>query len=838
MTAYTLGRIAEILKPLPATVIAAPEHRISLLLTDSRSLFFPDSTLFFAISSSRADGHRYISDLYESGVRAFVVSRFPDDDSAMPDASFIVVDNPVKALQTLGAYNRSLFPGLPVMAITGSQGKTTVKEMLFSLLRSDHAISRSPRSFNSQIGVPLSLWEIDPAADMAIIEAGVSRAGEMSCLAGMIRPTTGVFTGIGDEHSEGFASPDDKEREKMSLFVSCTSLIVDIDRYSRFIPGSISEVVGWSRTNPSAALYIVSEVVNPVLGSTTVTYSWHGGDANAVTIPVTGAHDVDDAICCLALMLHLGYGHQEIARRMAALATVDTRLDVMEGIGDSLLVLDRFTPDLSSLPTALDFFARRRTVGRHTTVILSDMASDVACGSTAKERYAAAARLFAIKAIDSIVGIGPEISSNKDTFAAWGDGARFFPSVDAFVGTVSPEEFHNSLVLVKGTVSDGFDHVADHLEARQHETVLEVNLDAVADNFNWFRSHLSPETGIVCMVKASGYGAGDIEIAKTLQTRGAAYVAVAVVDEGVKLREAGITMPVMVMNPKVANYRTMFANRLEPEIYSFDLLRDILAAARRLGIYDYPVHVKIDTGMHRLGFRTDDLEELSQILHSPENVGLLRPATVFSHLAVADCPAEDDYTRMQFAYFDKACELLFSLFPEYDIKRHILNSTGIVRFPDHQFDYVRLGIGLYGVETMDDGSQDGLRPVSSLFTSVIAVHEWPAGTTVGYGRYGRLDRPSRIATIPVGYADGIDRHLGRGAMKVWIRGHRCPTVGNICMDACMVDVTDVPECVPGDRVEIFGPHVPAAELADTLGTIPYEILTSVSERVKRVYFRE
>lgn len=837
MTTYSLGRIAEMLKPLPSSVITDSKLPISHLLTDSRSLLFPESTLFFAISSSRADGHRFIPSLYGSGVRAFVVSVMPVETNDMPDASFIIVDNPLEALQRLASAHRSRFTEMPVIAVTGSQGKTTVKEMLYSLLSQDHAICRSPRSFNSRIGVPLSLWELDSSDDMSVIEAGVSKSGEMSALADMIRPTIGIFTGIGDEHSEGFDSREEKERQKMSLFRGCHSLVVNTDLYSRFIPSGIDETVGFSRSDSGARLRIVSQIVNPVLSSTTVSYSWRQGDVESVTLPMVDNDDVEDAICCLALMLHLGYAHSEIARRMAALTTVDTRLNVMEGIGDSLLVLDFFTPDLSSLPTALDFISRRRTGSRPTTVILSDLASDARDKPTGV-LYEEAARLFSLKGIDNIVGIGSEIMRHSAAFAGWGNDARFFPSVDAFVSSVDPGVFHNRLVLVKGTAADGFDHVADHLEARQHETVLEVNLDAVADNFNWFRSHLRPETGIICMVKASGYGAGDIEIAKTLQTRGAAYVAVAVVDEGVKLREAGITMPVMVMNPKVANYRSMFANRLEPEIYSFDLLHDILSAARRLDIRDYPVHIKIDTGMHRLGFRIEDLEELGRLLHAPENAGLLCPASVFSHLAVADCPAEDDYTLSQFEYFDKATGRLFELLPEYDIKRHILNSTGIVRFPDRQFDYVRLGIGLYGVETMDDGSQDGLRPVSALYTSVIAVHEWPDGTTVGYGRYGRLDRPSRIATIPVGYADGIDRHLGRGAMSVWIRGHRCPTVGNICMDACMVDVTEVPECVPGDRVEIFGPHVPASELASILGTIPYEILTSVSDRVKRVYYRE
>lgn len=831
----TIGTIARMLTHFTVKAeIADGNHEVKHLLTDSRSLLFPESTLFLAIATARADGHDYIRRLYDAGVRAFVVERLPGDKASMPDASFIVVNSTLAALQHLGAERRHETQSADVVAVTGSQGKTTVKEMLCQLLRKDFRICRSPRSYNSQIGVPLSLWGIAPDDDLVIIEAGVSQKGEMRNLAAMIRPDTGIFTGITDEHSDGFASPEEKLREKMSLFEGCGALVVDTDAFGRFVPATAGEVIGWSRKDTAAPLYVVQQVVNPVLDSTTVTYSWRGGEAEAVTLPFTGQGEVEDAICCLAFMLHTGYDHATVALRMASLAPVDTRLDVMEGTGGSMLIVDRFTPDVSSLPSALDFMSRRMTPGRRATVILSDLVAD----RRTTDIYAAAAEMLARMDVDEVIGIGSDISANADRFARWADNAAFYPSAEAFAAGCDPTRFADRLILVKGPVSAGFDLVADRLEARRHETVLEVNLDAVADNFNWFRSRLRPSTGIICMVKASGYGAGDIEIAKTLQTRGAAYVAVAVVDEGVALREAGITMPIMVMNPRVANFRTMFEHRLEPEVYSFGLLSDLLDAARRLGVRDFPIHLKIDTGMHRLGFLLEELDGIAAMLHAPGNMGLLRPATVFSHLAVADCPPEDDYTREQFGYFDRATLRLAELLPEFDIKRHILNSTGIVRFPEHQFDFVRLGIGLYGISTMDDGSQEGLRPVSALYSSVIAVREWPAGTTVGYGRYGRLDRPSRIATIPVGYADGIDRHLGRGAMKVWIRGRRCPTVGNICMDACMVDVTEVPECRPGDRVEIFGKHIPAAELAETLGTIPYEILTSVSDRVKRIYYRE
>ena len=844
MNTLTIGEIASLLESdTISAIITNPSLPISHLLTDSRSLTYPESTLFFALSTDSGDGHRYIDDLYRRGGRAFVTSR--DPDGSYPEASFIIVSDTLKALQRLGAASRSAHSDMPVIAITGSRGKTTVKEMLFQLLGTDMAIARSPRSFNSRIGVPLSLWEIGQSDDMAVIEAGISVKGEMDALAEMIRPTIGIMTCISDEHCSGFMSPEHKAAEKLKLFTSAEILISPADdaAISSALKGDFSKnfrgtLHTWSRKNNGEAwLKVTDETLNPVLRSTTLTYSAPDRDEATVTIPFTERCDIDNAITCLALMVELGYESHEIAERMASLSTVGTRLDVMEGIGDSLLILDSFTSDLQSLPTALDFMSRRKISGRQTSVILSDLVRDARPVSLSAF-YAEVADLLRRKEIDRVIGIGSEITASKAAFASWGDNASFYPTTDAFIAATKPSDFHSQLILVKGASSYGFEHVADHLEARQHETVLEVNLDAVIDNYNWFRSKLKPSTGIICMVKASGYGAGSFEIAKTLQTSGAAYVAVAVCDEGVALRNAGITMPIMVMNPKIANYRTMFAHRLEPEVYSFELLTDILDAARRCGEHNFPIHIKIDTGMHRLGFGLEDIERIAAMLHAPENIGLLRPSSVFSHLAVADCPAEDSYTYGQFDYFEKASGRLRELFPEFPIRRHILNSTGIVRFPEHQYDMVRLGIGLYGVETIDDGSQDGLRPVSALYTSVIAVHEWPEGTTIGYGRYGKCTRPSRIATIPVGYADGVDRHFGRGAMSVWIRGYRCPTIGNICMDACMIDVTDLPDCRPGDRVEIFGPHIPAAELAGILGTIPYEILTSVSERVKRIYYRE
>ncbi len=517
-----------------------------------------------------------------------------------------------------------------------------------------------------------------------------------------------------------------------------------------------------------------------------------------------------------------------IAERMAKLKPVTTRLEVIEGVNNCLVIYDNYTSDLHSLAPALDFMNRRPRGNRTTTLILSDVMHEALPPS---KRYKAVADLARRRGIDRVIGIGEEISANSRYFNSQ---AIFFPDTAAMLDAMGPDDFHDEMILIKGAPGFSFERVSDMLEARQHETVMEVNLDAMVHNFNLFRAMLKPTTGIVCMVKASGYGAGSYELARSLQSQGAAYLAVAVLDEGVELRRAGITMPIMVLNPRVVNYRTLFAYNLEPEIYSFDILHEIISAAENCGLTDYPVHIKLDTGMHRLGFLEKDIPEITDILRRQKAV---RPVSVFSHLAAADDPMMDDYTLSQFEYFDRCTDLLQRGFNHY-IMRHILNSTGISRFPEHQYDLVRLGICLYGIATMHDGSQDELRPVSSLYTTVISIKEWPAGTTVGYNRRGLLHRDSVVATIPVGYADGLNRHLGNGHHSVMINGTLCPIVGSICMDACMVDVTDCSECHVGDRVEIFGPEIPVDTIAETLDTIPYEILTSVSSRVKRVYYRE
>ncbi len=825
MMEYSISEISQILGS--ETTLKRPDLKINRLLTDSRSLTYPDDTLFFALTTSSGDGHRYLRQLYDAGVRNFVVTHIPEEMECVDDANFLLVDSPLDALHRIATVNRERFSA-PVIAITGSRGKTIVKEWLNQLLQDDIVITRSPRSYNSQIGVPLSVWEIDADTQLGIFEAGISQPGEMAKLKAILRPEIGIFTNIGAPHSSGFGSIEEKCREKASLLDGCRCVIYNGD--DSLISSAVAEApvtIAWSRTNPQALLYI-KDVVKSEIGCA-ITYIYNGGEPAIFTIPVNGDHDIENAIHCLAVMLYLDIPAAIIRERMAALSPIGTRLEVIEGVNGCLLIHDNYTSDFNSLLPALDFMRRRSTSDHSSTVIISDLMHGSA---DAEETYSQMADLLVRAGVRRMVGIGPELKRHAGCFKL---STEFYDTTEDFLRNVSPRDFSKELILIKGAPAFGFERICEMLEARQHETVLEINLSAIVDNFNAIRSRIRPTTGIACMIKASGYGAGSHELARTLQAQGATYLAVAVHDEGAELRRAGITMPILVLNPTVENFHAIFSDNLEPEIYSIDFLRTLIREAERYDVYGFPVHIKIDSGMHRLGFLKEDLPELIEVLKSTDRVV---PRSIFSHLCAADDPMEDAYTQLQFDYFDACCREFLAAFPERKILRHILNSTGITRFPEHQLDMVRLGIGLYGIKTMNDGSQDDLRPVSSLHTVVLSLKKWPAGTTIGYNRRGLLTRDSVIATIPVGYADGINRHLGYGNARMIVKGVECPTVGTICMDACMIDVTDVPDVRVGDRVEVFGENMPVDTLAETLGTIPYEVLTSISQRVKRVYYRE
>lgn len=810
--------------------VAAPAGNplISTLLTDSRSLIDTEGTLFFAIPTSGNDGHKYIPELYRQGVRNFVVNKVPEILKNATDINWLVTDNTVLALQKTAARNRD-FKG-ELIGITGSRGKTTLKEWIFQLMEPLSDISRSPRSYNSQIGVPLSMWEISPDASLAIIEAGISRAGEMKSLADCIMPDTVIITNVGDAHSEGFDSYTSKVNEKLIL-ASAPSVgkVIYCADYPEIAKGvdalrTGKELIGWSRKNRDADLYI-----NPIpeaQGEMRIEYKFKG-ETHSLIAPLSTDTDIENAANALAYMLSKGIDPDIIVRRFANLHRIGTRLNVTDGVGGCSVILDSYTSDFSSLLPALDFMRRRKIPSQTTTLILSDLHHESA---SQPELYADVAALVKRADIERFIGVGKVLTSYSDLFPA---GSLFFESTAELLLKLSPSDFNDEIILLKGSPEYNFSDIAEMLECRKHETVLEVNLDSIVSNYNYFRSHLPATTGVICMVKASGYGAGSYEIAKTLQDCGAAYLAVAVIDEGIELRNKGITMPVMVMNPKIVNYKSMFAYRLEPEIYSFDMLRDVIAEAEKNNITDYPIHIKLDTGMHRMGFIEEELPAVMDILAATNAV---RAKSTFSHLATADCPDMDDYTELQLERFARYTDYMLSR-SSYPILRHILNSPGILRYPQYHYDMARLGIGLYGANTLPPEMEKPLAVVSTLRTVIIAIREYQPGETIGYGRWGKIERPSKIATIPIGYADGMNRHFGRGNISVMVNGKEAPTIGNICMDMCMIDVTGI-ECAVGDSVEIFGQKMPLQRLADTLDTIPYEILTSVSPRVKRVYYRE
>ena len=803
----TLKDIAALLN----SELKGPDRDIELLLTDSRSLTDSAKSLFFALRTETNDGHRYIKELYEHGVRAFVVNEVPVCSPDMPDASWITVRDTLKALQTIGSLGKR--NAVSVVAITGSRGKTTLKEWLFQLLSPTLDVSRSPRSYNSQIGVPLSMWGIRPGSDVALIEAGISRVGEMAALADCIKPDTVVITNVGDAHAQGFSSREEKIQEKVSLAaydsVRCVIYCADDPAIDAEIKRQCADktLIGWHRSD------LPSEIFGDAFGSKEVK-DW----------------ETENAGHAMAVAARLSRPDNIIADGLRRLHRIGTRLNVSEGVNDCLVIHDSYTSDQSSLAPALDFMKRRLAPGSKETLIVSDLLHEA---GSSEEAILSMADMLRTSGVKRLIGIGPGLSKGAERLADVVEESEFFESTEKFLASLSTSDFCNETILLKGAPEFGFGRISQLLEARTHETVLEVNLDAVVRNYNFFRSKLPSGTGLVAMVKASGYGAGSYEIARTMQDCGAAYLAVAVLDEGIDLRRRGITMPIMVMNPKVVNYRQMFAHRLEPEIYSMDMLLDVIRSAEKYHVEQYPVHIKLDTGMHRMGFVEDELPELMRVLNSTEAV---RIASAFSHLATADCMDMDEYTILQLERFDRYTGYMLSE-SRTPFLRHVLNSAGILRFPQYHYDMARLGIGLYGINTLPPEVEPPLSVVSTLRTVIIAIREWKKGESIGYARRSILERDSRIATIPIGYADGMNRHFGRGNITVKINGKDAPTIGNICMDACMIDVTDI-ECKEGDAVEIFGQQASVYRLSDLLDTIPYEILTSVSPRVKRVYYRE
>lgn len=819
---YTIEQIAGLLH---ADLVGNGELLINWLLIDSRSLCFPEDTLFFALKSKRNDGQRYIPGLYAKGVRAFVVTEKPHHFDTMSDANFLIVPDTRKALQKLAEIHRSQYE-VPIIGITGSNGKTVVKEWLYQLLSDRYRVTRSPRSYNSQVGVPLSAWLLGEQTELGIFEAGISEMGEMETLQAIIRPTIGILTNIGGAHQENFYSLQEKCMEKLTLFKDCDVIIYngDDELLCDCVAKSLltAKEIAWSVDDDEKPLYIRS--VRKGCENTVVRYRYLGFDGE-YSVPFIDDASIENSLNCLAACLFLMMTPEQIAQRMSLLEPVAMRLEVKEGKHGCTIINDSYNSDLASLDIALDFMARRPDHKRRSrTLILSDI---LETGQTPKFLYRKVAQLVENRSVDKIIGVGEEISASADFFAI---ESYFFPSTESLLASGLLNSLRNEVVLLKGARLFHFDLLSEQLELKVHETILEIDLNALVSNFNHYRSRLGTGTKMVCMVKAFAYGAGAYEVAKTLQDHQVDYLAVAVADEGVELRKAGISCPVIVMNPELTAFKAMFDYRLEPEVYSFHLLEELVKAAGKEGVTNFPIHVKVDTGMHRLGFHPEEIPSLVAVLKEQSSV---IPRSVFSHLVGSDSEVFDDFTRQQIEHFELAAGCLQAAFP-HKILRHICNSAGIERFPDAHFDMVRLGLGLYGICPIDNSI---IQNVTTLKTTILQIHDVPAGESVGYSRRGMLDRPSRIAALPIGYADGLDRRLGNGHAYCMVNGIPAPYVGNICMDVCMIDVTDI-ECNEGDQVVIFGNGLPVSVLSDLLNTIPYEILTGVSNRVKRIYFQD
>lgn len=836
---YTAASVAAILGA--ARYGANGDFPVRYLLTDSRRLLFPEQTLFIALEGPRRSGIDFIPALYQRGVRTFLVSQsaaWQEILSECPEATFLVVPDAKTALQQLAAAHRQQF-SLPVVGITGSNGKTIVKEWLFQLLQDDYDVVRSPRSFNSQIGVPLSVWQIQAHHNLGLFEAGISRPNEMAALAEIIQPSLTIFTSLGAAHDEGFASRSEKVAEKLNLFKSASVWIYPADEPTIQLelaalvtaPNAPTPTkISWGR-EPSATLQVLAIAVQ---GKTTqVEARWMEENTGVqhsllLVIPFTDSASVDNALCCYCVLRHLQLSHDLIQSRMLRLQPVAMRLERKPGIQQCSLINDSYSADLDSLTIALDFLAQQEANRR--SVILSDILES---GRDEEALYTAVAAVCAQYQIQKLVGIGPKIQQYQSLFSAIPE-RWFFADTELFLEQRHRIHFQQETILLKGARRFGFERISRYLEAGHHQTRMEIDLSALYHNLRVYQSMLQPSVRMMVMVKAAGYGTGSDEVAAGLQFHGVDYLAVAYTDEGVELRRSGITLPIMVMNPDADDIESLVSFALEPEVYSISLLESLGQYLRSNGLQHFPVHLKLDTGMHRLGFGETDFPALEAWLKQwPESI---KVQSVFSHLVASESASEDAFTEQQAALFVQMSNSLESVLG-YSFIRHLSNTAGIHRHPNLQFDMVRLGIGIYGVDS-DPQVQSRLLPVARLTTHIAQIRTVAAGETVGYGRAGKITRPSRIATVRIGYADGYPRRLSNGVGQMVVLGQRVPVVGRVCMDMTMLDVTDVPAVQEGDAVTVFGAELPVQELAKSADTIAYEILTGISRRVKRVYYEE
>jgi alanine racemase len=832
---YTISTITTIIKA--TSLQQATDASIEHLLLDSRKLLFPDTSLFFALGGPRRNGGSFIQELYVKGVRNFVVdeSFAADDINKYPGATFLQVKDTLTALHLLTAFHRKQFT-IPVIGITGSNGKTIVKEWLYQLLQEDFNIVRSPKSYNSQIGVPLSVWQMNGQHTLAIFEAGISQPDEMQQLQKIIEPTIGVFTNIGEAHAEGFLNIRQKINEKLKLFIHSDLLIYGSDDpdvndavpmfANNVRPANTFQLFSWGK-NAEAALHIDS--IEKIATQTIIIAALKGDDQQEqiikCIIPFTDDASIENAITCIAVLIHLQIPPNVIAERMLHLRPVEMRLELKQGNNNCSIINDSYSADINSLVIALNFLQQQQQHIQR-TLILSDILQS---GKSNNELYSDIAHILEQKNIDRLIGIGPEISKHGPAFKNIKQ-VTFFPSTVAFKEQFYSLHFINETILLKGARVFEFEQIVHLLEQQVHQTVLEINLNAVTHNLKQYQQQLNPGVKLMAMVKAFSYGSGSFEIANLLQFHKVDYLAVAYADEGVELRRAGITLPIMVMNAEETTFDILVQHNLEPELYSFNILIAFEKYLHQSGINNFPVHIKLDTGMHRLGFEAADIKKLCDQLRGNS---IFKIQSVFTHLAASDAAEHDEFTNYQASEFKKAAASLQQVIP-YPFLQHMANTSAIHRHKDLQLDIVRLGIGLYGVDAI---LQQQLKNVTTLKTTISQIKKVKAGESVGYSRKGVAERDSVIATVRIGYADGYPRILSNGIGKMYVNGKLVPIIGSVCMDMTMLDITGV-DVQEGDEVIVFGENLPVSDIAKWSQTIAYEILTGISQRVKRVYFEE
>ena len=824
---YTLDIFAQMLEGRLITSVEGIE--IGNLGFDSRSISFPTQTAFFALHSAHSDGHDFIADAYQKGVRCFVVDR-KVDLSMLPDAAVIQVSNTLQALQRAAQLHRQRF-SLPIIGITGSNGKTVVKEWLYQLLQQDYHIVRSPKSYNSQIGVPVSVWQLNASHTLGIFEAGISKPGEMDAVASIIQPQIGILTNIGEAHSENFDHIDEKASEKVKLFREAAVLIWPADdAVAARAVASIKEInssqhqISWGHSENASFRILQADTIAK---DTTLTAAYDNRSLHFV-LPFADVASIHNCITCICVLLYLGIEIASIQQRLAQLHTVDMRLQLLHGINGCTIINDSYSADLTSLHIALHFLAHQQT-GKKRTVIISDIFES---GRDEHTLYNVMASALQQHGVQRVIAIGEQISKHLPQLLPAAIVHEVYHDTEQFLQHYRSSTFFNETILVKGARRFRFERIVSLLETKIHQTRLEIDLNALAYNLKQYQKLLQPQTRIMVMVKAFSYGSGSAEIANVLQFNHVHYLGVAYADEGIALRRSGIRLPIMVMNADEHSFQAIIEHQLQPVLYSKDVLQQFENAVRQAGMQQYPVHLEIETGMHRLGFDANEIEAISRYLSSND---FLQVQSVFSHLAANEDETQDAFTVEQSEIFNKAVIMLRS-YLDYTFLEHIANSAAIVRHPKLQKDMVRLGIGIYGIEIQT--KQLELQPVASLKATIAQLKHLEPGDTVSYNRRGIVKERSVIATIRIGYADGYSRRLGNGVGKMYVNGHLAPVVGTVCMDMTMIDVTGIPDVKEGGEVVVFGKQLPVQQLAEWMGTIPYEVMTSISHRVTRIYFQE